>query len=222
MTTLACDLAHIREAVGRLCEPGSVYELRIPKTRRGTVSGYYNNLDRLAEDAARWSGQAAGVYLTLNPVSPALLARSSHRLTEYATHTTSDADVTKRLWLPIDLDAVRPAGISSTDEEHDAALKRAQLIAAWLTERGWPTPIVGDSGNGAHLLYRVDLPNDNAARALIEGCLKALALWFDDEHVKVDCTTFNAARIWKVYGTFAAKGDNLPERPHRLARFVEI
>lgn len=222
MTTLACDLEHIREAVRRLCEPGSVYELRIPKTRRGTVSGYYDDFDKLAEDAAKWSGQAPGVYVTLNPVNPALLARSSNRLTEYAQHTTNDGDIVKRLWVPIDLDAVRPAGISSTDEEHDAALRRAQLIAAWLTERGWPAPIEGDSGNGAHLLYGVDLPNGNAARALIEGCLKALALWFDDDRVKVDCTTFNAARIWKLYGTLAAKGDNLPERPHRLARLMEI
>ena len=32
---------------------------------------------------------------------------------------------------------------------------------------------------------------------------------------------FNPARIWKLYGTLAAKGDPTPERPHRLSRLVE-
>jgi len=217
-----CDLEEIRAAANVLLEPGAVYEVRIPNTRRGTVSGYFDDLHKLAEAAAQWSGQAPGVYVTLNPVNPDLLARSANRLTEYAKHTTSDADIIKRVWFPIDLDAVRPAGISSTDAEHDAALQRTRLVESWLVDRGWPALIVGDSGNGGHLLCRVDLPNDNAARELIERCLKALALWFDDELVRVDCTTFNAARIWKLYGTLAAKGDNLPERPHRLARLMEI
>src|SRR5262249_8541637 len=35
-------------------------------------------------------------------------------------------------------------------------------------------------------------------------------------------SVFNAARIWKVYGTMACKGDNLPERPHRLSRLLAV
>jgi hypothetical protein len=29
-------------------------------------------------------------------------------------------------------------------------------------------------------------------------------------------------RIWKIYGTMACKGDNLPERPHRLAQLLAV
>ena len=32
---------------------------------------------------------------------------------------------------------------------------------------------------------------------------------------------FNAARIVKAYGTVARKGDDIPERPHRLSRILE-
>ena len=39
--------------------------------------------------------------------------------------------------------------------------------------------------------------------------------------MKVDCCNFNAARIWKLYGTPVRKGDDIPERPHRLARILE-
>jgi hypothetical protein len=47
-------------------------------------------------------------------------------------------------------------------------------------------------------------------------------LYFSDAVVSLDLKVFNAARIWKVYGTMACKGDDLPERPHRLARLLEV
>src|SRR5207253_3103309 len=92
----------------------------------------------------------------------------------------------------------------------------------WLQRRGWPAPVAADSGNGGHRLYAIDLPNDDASRTLLQRCLEALALYFSDSEVKIDVGVFNAARIWKVYGTLACKGDNLPERPHRLARLLDV
>ena len=38
----------------------------------------------------------------------------------------------------------------------------------------------------------------------------------------VDLKVFNAARIWKLYGTKACKGDNTTERPHRLAKLLAV
>ena len=52
--------------------------------------------------------------------------------------------------------------------------------------------------------------------------LQALDLRFSDEKVSVDTGVYNAARIWKLYGTIACKGDNTPERPHRLAYIIEV
>jgi hypothetical protein len=81
--------------------------------------------------------------------------------------------------------------------------------------------VLADSGNGSHLLYQVNLPNDEASRDLLKHCLEALAQRFNTAAVLVDLTTFNAARIWKVYGTLVCKGDPLPDRPHRLAAIWE-
>ena len=53
-------------------------------------------------------------------------------------------------------------------------------------------------------------------------CLKAADLYLSDDTVTVDCGVGNAARIWKVYGTLAAKGDNTADRPHRLAALMEF
>ena len=38
----------------------------------------------------------------------------------------------------------------------------------------------------------------------------------------VDLKVFNAARIWKLYGTVARKGHDMNDRPHRAARLVEV
>jgi hypothetical protein len=204
-----------------LLEPGQVVELRCLNTTKGTVSGYFDDFDKLLKEIQRIDGKVPAVYLTLNPVNPALLARSKNRLKPYAKQTTSDTDIIRRRWLPIDFDPVRPAGISSTNEEHNAAIARARDVQFYLVDLGFPCGVVADSGNGAHLLQRIDSANDEPARKLIEGCLKALDKKFSDDKVKVDLTTYNAARIWKCYGTLACKGDLTPDRPHRRARILE-
>jgi hypothetical protein len=209
--------AMVRKTLGLLFEPGDVVEMRLPDTRYKTVSGYYDDFDAFARDAARWDGEA-NVYLTANPVNPVLLARSPNKLTQYAKHTTSDADILFRRWLLVDFDPRRPAGISSSETEHQAAIERAKDCARTLTREGWPRPILADSGNGAHLLWRINLPRDDDG--LVKGVLAALALRWDDEVIAVDQTSFNPARIWKVYGTRACKGANVPDRPHRYAEVM--
>ncbi len=124
--------------------------------------------------------------------------------------------------MPVDLDPVRLAGISSTDEEKKVALYRAREVKDHLRKQGWSEPIVGDSGNGAHLLYRVDVPNDQESSELVKGVLETLAFKFDDKAVKLDTSVHNAARIWKLYGTTARKGDNVPQRPHRTSRLLKV
>ena len=216
------DADECRRALSILPEPGSVFEIRALGTKKGIISGYFDDREKAVQAVASISGKVPGVYLTLNPVNPDLLARAKNRLEPYSKQTTGDTDVLRRRWLYIDIDPKRPAGISSTDDEHSAALARAREVREWLTARGWPELILADSGNGAHLLAWVDLPNDDNARGLIERCLKSLALKFTDEAVEVDLTPFNASRIGRFYGTMACKGDSTADRPHRLARILEV
>ncbi len=106
----------------------------------------------------------------------------------------------------IDVDADKMAGISSTDTEMRDALRRSIEIRRLLAESGWPMPIFGMSGNGSCLLYRVDLPADNATSAIIQSLYVALHSRFG---IKVDKSTHNASRLSKVLGTMARKGDEL-------------
>jgi hypothetical protein len=200
MTGQRADAQEIARGIKALFRPLDVIELRVPRTS-GTNSGYYNDVDKLTREICTQNG--ANVYYTLNPCDPKLLARAHNRIRERAKVTTSDKDITRRCWLLVDVDPERPADISASDEEHAAALQRVRDIRWKLTEEGWPAPIVADSGNGGHLDYAIDLPNDDDSKKLVEAALKALAARFNTATVKVDVTVFNAARIIKAYGSVA-------------------
>jgi hypothetical protein len=66
------------------------------------------------------------------------------------------------------------------------------------------------------------LPNDRESLELVKGVLEALAFKFSDEVVEVDTSTCNAAKVWKLYGTTARKGDDAGDRPHRRSRLLKV
>lgn len=220
--------SEIRRTLGAILQPGQVTELRAldvstSDCRKAHIeSGYFDDPELLSAAAERLINYAKGIYFIPNPVAPSLLARASNRVRSGFDREpcTSDTDILERLWLLVDADPVRPAGISSSDEEHELALARVREIAKALAEEGWPDPIVADSGNGAHLLYRIELPADDDG--LVKRVLEALAFRFDDAQVTVDRKVYNPARIWKLYGTMSRKGDDRRDRPHRCAHMLEI
>ncbi len=169
--------------------------------------------------------EAEGVYITLNPCQDAMLARADHRL-KANVDRTADQHITGIKNLLIDIDPQRPTGVSSTDAEHAAALEMAHVIRADLAKAGWPEPLVGDSGNGGHLIYPLDLPNDPKSVALLKAVLEALAQRYADElkrlNLEIDLVVFNPARLTKLYGTMVRKGDNTQDRPHRMAQIISL
>ncbi|MFZ0931364.1 MAG: hypothetical protein WAN11_22360 [Syntrophobacteraceae bacterium] len=238
---------HIHKALEFFHPKGSVFEIRAlgpstPKSehwegyaggKKGIISGYYDDTIKATEAvAALDSVGCEGIYVTMNEVDPALLGRASNRL-KVADKTTSDQDIPVLRRILIDMDPARPAGISSTDEEHEEALKRAAMLRGQLTAKGWPQPLYGDSGNGAHLIYLLsDLENSQENVNLLRDTLNAL---WDIYRVgvpskrnsgfiqaEVDRKVFNPSRISKLYGTFARKGDNTQDRPHRQSRILEL
>src|SRR5262245_59290382 len=213
----------IQRGTELLMEPGQVYEVRIPKAgRNGTISGYFDDLGKLANAIAGLDVTVPGIYVTLNPCNPALLARAANRMRERAEIATADADILRRNWFLIDCDPLRPAGISSTNAEHGRAISVACGIWDDLHSEGFPDPVVADSGNGAHLLYHISLPNTAESTQCIKRILSGVAKHCSTKDVAVDVSVYNAARITKLYGTMACKGDPTPDRPHRRSCILEI
>ncbi|MDX1962856.1 MAG: YfjI family protein [Pirellulales bacterium] len=215
-----------------ITEPGQCFEIRVlagttPSDRRGSVySGYFDDPAKAvsALDAQRFVSWK-GAYCTPNPVKPGLLQRAVNKFNS-GIKSASDGDIVARRWLLVDVDPTRPAETSSSDAEHAAAAERINAIDNWLWETfQFPPAIVADSGNGGHLLYRVDLPADD--NGLIKKVLEAIAAEWDDETCKVDCSVFNPARIWRWYGSLACKGDRdgdklTPPRPWRQSKILVV
>ena len=220
--------AEIRRTLHLLCAPGDLHELRVlhvpaptptePK-REITRFGYFTDREQFADAAA--AEDAPGIYFTLNPGNPALLKRADHVVRRAKQkECTSDEDIIRRRWLLIDADPKRERG-SATVQEKANAEAMAQGVRAWLAGCGFSAPIFADSGNGFHLLYRVDLENTADTGDLVERFLKRLAGSFNTAAVTLDTSVSNASRICKLYGTVARKGPDTPDRPHRLSRLID-
>jgi hypothetical protein len=194
--------------------------------KKGIVAGWFNDREKAAEIIGKLDALGCeGIFITINPCVDAVLSRANNRLKAGVDRTT-DKEILELRTLLIDIDPKRPAGISSTNEEHDFAIEQAKHIAATLSTAGWPEPLVADSGNGAHLLYRIELANEPDKVELLKSVLKTL----NDRHqvhrdgitLEVDTKVFNPSRISKVYGTWARKGDSTLDRPHRLTRILSV
>ena len=192
--------------------------------KKRTDSGYFDNFTKAAACVQTYvhDGSTKGVYFVLNECQPELLARAANRIEQWATTTTSDAAILSRRWLYVDCDPVRPSGISSTNEQVQQAIERAANVADWLMSHGLSEPITAMSGNGSHLHFPVDLPNDAESLALVAGILGTLKTEFSDDAVSIDTTVSNAARICRLYGTNARKGDSTADRPHRMAGLLHV
>lgn len=213
--------SEVIETITLLSSEGDVREVRILNTKKGTISGYFDDAEKLAEAIQPYVGKY-DIYVSLNPVNPDLLARADNRLKEYAKQTTLDKDIDRIEFILIDVDPTRPAGISATDAEHEAAREMAQKIADFLVESGFPAKVLANSGNGYHVLFYTEMENTQENVELVKTFLNALDFLFSDKDVQVDRTTSNPSRIVKLYGTKACKGDDTNERPHRWSEIIEI
>lgn len=220
------DANEITHALRLWFQAGDVFEVRVLDAvsadyrREHIESGYfdYEHISAVPEALKRLLS-FRGVYVTVNPVNPDLLARAVNRLRPAGRNpTTADTDIVRRRWLLIDCDPRRASGVSSSNAEHDFALAKAREIRDGLSSLGWADPIMTDSGNGAQLMYRIDLPADDGelVRRVIGEIAKA-----SSEQVAIDTSVHNPARIWRLTGTMNCKGDSIPERPHRMARILE-
>lgn len=210
-----------RLSVYPLKEKNEYFEVRILKTSKGTLSGYFNDFEKLDKAVSKYNGRY-NIFFSLNQINPEIVARSENRLSNWAKETTSDKEIIRRKWILVDLDPIRPPGVSSSQAELEMSEAMALRIQEYLGEKGFSEPIVALSGNGYHLLYPVDLDNTKEITEVIRKFLQALNKKFSDEHVKVDTSTYNAARITKLYGTIACKGENTIDRPHRCSQIVSV
>ena len=197
----------IPELLQKIIVPDQVVEVRVlGMAGRASVTKYFmgNDLESLCtyceEIESREQKLSGGIYFGLNPLKPALLN---------STSPARDSDVLGRRWILIDVDPVRPAGACSTDEQQSKAWELTLQVLDFLKQEGFTHYLLGDSGNGWHILLSINLINSEKVKGLVKSFLKILGDIFNlEDQVKIDPSTSNASRICRLYGTVNRKSEN--------------
>lgn len=214
----AIDRIEVRRSLEILLGPGEHHELRgLGKSANGESWAKSRLIHEgeweAALDAAHSLSDGFGVYYTLNPVQSTLGDKSANA-----------KNVVSRRWLLVDVDRrkdVEPDQCA-TEQERNAAFSLAMCCHDWLIGEGWPGAVLIDSGNGAQMLYRVDLPAERLAHLLIQRVLNSLADRWSSSGAEIDIKVFDAPRIARLPGTWNRKGISTEERPHRLCRLLHV
>lgn len=188
-----------RHAVSRVFSPADHPDLM---AFRKAVEAYVSEQNMLGYN----------MYATLNPIRPDLGRDQS----------ASDRDVLCRRRLLVDIDRDHGKEHPASDEEIRGAEQLADSIKQYLDNCGWPAPVRVMSGNGHHLIYRLDdLPNTDETTEAVREILKSLKATFSTNGLSVDTTVSNASRVTKLPGTLARRGTETENRPYRIARIYE-
>jgi len=167
-------------------------------------------LDDFEQTAMAWDAAGYNVYAILNDIDE-----------DFTGHSVKDKDITSRRHILIDIDRTTKANCPASDEEVQHALDLSDVICKFMLGHCWPKPIVVMSGNGIHLYFYLNYPpNTPELTEKIRELLQLLGDRFDNIHVKVDRSVYNASRITKVIGTTAKKGVEEPGRPYRKVKIL--
>jgi hypothetical protein len=176
-------------------------------------TGTHREIDGSRIDKAIIEAEAVafdkGLYFTMNPA----------RRRKVSVGQVRNEDVVRRRWILIDIDRDLPKEIKTLNATHDekqAIIGTLDAVDQFFTRCGWPCPVMVDSGNGIHLYFRVDLPNDEPSHDLVKRFLKALSRRFSVPGIsEIDTSVHDARRVSKLPGSWVRKSEHTEERPHR-------
>lgn len=197
-------------------------EIRVldPNTRK-TYSGYFTDIETLLSAIKPYDKCA--LYFTLNKIDDACYSREQHdKISTKVKATTSDNEILSRKWCLIDVDCEKPSDTNSTNEEKELAKVVVNNVYKFLRDEGFEKPVICDSANGYHLLYKQDMQSTPANTEVMKKFLQVLDMYFSNEKVKIDCSTYNASRVCKLYGTYSRKGSNTKDRPQRMSCILQV
>ena len=197
-------------------------EIRIldPSSKK-SYSGYFTDIETILREIKPYDH--CNLYFTLNVIAEACYSREQHdRISTRPKSTTSDNEIVARKWCLIDVDCEKPSDTNSSDEEKELAKSVVNNVYKFLRDEGFEQPVVCDSANGFHLLYRQAMKSTPENTETMKKFLQVLDMYFSTEKVKIDCTTFNPSRICKLYGCISRKGSNTVDRPQRESKILRV
>jgi hypothetical protein len=218
-------LKHVRfllEGSGGCVEIRGIGDKSNPDPRyRLTVSGFFDS-EEAAVESALPNHCKRTMCIGLNPRHKEMLHTQKANILKPGEGGKNE-DVLCRRIFGIDIDTRRAVRrVAASEAELQLALPVFECVLADLESRGI-RPITGFSGNGRHLNVLTipysaskESSDRNGPFALL---LRSFQRRFGSEFAEIDQGVFDAARVWKLYGTAAIKGGNTIARPWRTASF---
>ena len=222
------DISEIKRTLDVFRTDNGLIEIRIFSTVNKTeiYSGIFDNDDSLIREINKFDKEYYNIYFIFNELKDALNGLPQLNKMVRGAKTITDRDVKFRRWLLFDFDPIREGDvhdIASNNEEFENSKETARKARRFLVSKGFKQPVVCFSGNGTHLLARIDdIPCNDETDNVCKNVLKYVAMQFTDDKVDCDIKVFNRARLTKFYSSISRKGGNTKERPHRKSEIVVI
>lgn len=193
-----------------MVHPDTAFEITVFPSGGGQPKSIITTRENFEEDfnSIKGTQNAAGCYVGLNPSSQnrGSRKRNTAETIKSRRHLVADIDGCKNGETPKARETLRTESI-----------ELAKKIAADLTAKGFPAPVIINSGNGAQMWYRISAETESD---IVSRCLKALdARYRDAAPLHIDTGIGDAARIGRLPGTWNCKKD-YPENEWRMAEIV--
>ena len=158
----------IAQAIAKITE-NDVYECRIiSNSKRNPLSGFFFGTEALLPALQNTVDlRNVNVYITLQSCDRAVYSRAQKDRFLANQPATSDNDITGYRWLFIDMDPERVTGVSSTNDELKESAHLANRVYHYLRDLGFNEPLKAVSGNGCHLLYKINLRKTDAKEEML-------------------------------------------------------
>lgn len=219
------NLKDIEAAVDFIMEDlgDNLVEMRLMSESNGKLIGFFNEREALIASAKKASGSFQ-VYVSLNHRRPTAnkYEKSNHLFPAKRDFGGKNSDVDKIRKILIDIECRRGKEIPASAQEIDRAGLVTDQIAKCLFEKFSIECSKFLSGNGFHLIFRVNLKKNSETDGKIRKFLTDLGKKFDDADISIDTSVHDPARVCKLYGTMSVKGTASVDRPHRLAKVLKI
>ncbi len=210
-----------------LFHPGEAFEIvALDSNQDRFFFNIFTDVDKALPVLTEKNAEGFNIFMNLNPIQvwdgiTPYIDKSMLYTTSATRRAANSGDVTKMAFLTVDIDPVRVGQnkvCSSTEEELRNAYDVAKKIQKYTnTILGFPKPFKACSGNGWHLVWKIDLPANKQSEKLVKNCLLALANKFNTDKALVDTSLFTSFHLIKLYGTVACKGKDTEERPWRVS-----
>lgn len=176
-------------------------------------AGIFTSADLILELFDQY--QSGNLYSSINKFHP----RHVTNQISQRKGMVGNNDVVEIRRIFFDFDAVREKGMAATNSQLEDAKARCRDFNRDMKGRGWPSPAIGMSGNGAHLMYRCKLRPE--AEKYLKRLYRILSERYSDPLVIFDQCVFNPGRITRLYGSINRKGIASEHLPHRQSE-IEV